>query len=339
MSSFEIRAEITTSPFIRETKKEIVYFTRDGKNYNDSVIFNKNTISILGSRKKIKNSERILETSNSTHYNSLIKALLFTYFSTRSFSINKIEVFANGKLLKLYKEDDIVQTFSEHKLIDINCSSLFEEKIVSDVTMKALMNLTMSFKYKNLKFDYAWKCFNLLLRYVFRTNKDFDMLRLLRGDIETEKFLYKNILNFADDNITVDYIKSCYINKMICNNFPKGKTKNLPEFLNSFDDYRVNEALVDKMKCKKNDLQSLNQYNTIQQTLLNKIEKGTKKNTDLVRLIILRYAYYLRCKYFHAEKMPANFIVNNANQNELDRISIPLIIICKDLIENKIRIT
>ena len=123
---------------------------------------------------------------------------------------------------------------------------------------------------------------------------------------------------------------------MICNNFPKGNTQGLVSFFKDFKDIRVITTLKKVMNCKKNDLNSIQEYNNIDSYFNSEIKSNTVKDTDIVRLIILKYAYYLRCKYFHAEKLPANFLINNANYNELLRISKPLSIICKDLLEIKL---
>lgn len=201
--------------------------------------------------------------------------------------------------------------------------------------MNALMNLTLSFHLPNLKFDYTWKCFNGLIRDIFKEKKEFNMLKDLRQDIESNTNLYTNILNFFK-NIDYSYIDACFINSMISNNYPKGSTNGLVDFLIDFDDTRVIKILKDKMKCKKNDLTSINKFQEIETYYANKLKTPCTKDSDIIRIIILKYAYYLRCKFFHAEKLPPNFLIDNMNQQELNRISIPLSIICKDLLENKL---
>ncbi|MGI6687428.1 MAG: hypothetical protein ACOX6Y_03540 [Christensenellales bacterium] len=54
------------------------------------------------------------------------------------------------------------------------------------------------------------------------------------------------------------------------------------------------------------------------------INNVIEKPTDIVRLVILKYAYHLRCKRFHAEKLPTNFLINNRNLSELEHVVYPL---------------
>jgi len=90
------------------------------------------------------------------------------------------------------------------------------------------------------------------------------------------------------------------------------------------------------MKCKKVDLTTGKEYSKIELHYNQCITTHIKKDSDVIRILILKHAYYLRCKYFHAEKIPTNFLINNSNQIELNRITEPLRLICKDLIENKL---
>ncbi len=324
--------------FKSEINKSIIYYSRD-TDYSDNVLFQNNKIIIDGSRTKKINNSNILETPNSTYYSAIVKSLLFTYYSTEiQFEINNISILVNNLLKKEYPNAKIEQVFKQKipdELSIINSNKLFDNKKNSDIMMNALMNLTLSFHLPNLKFDYTWKCFNGLIRDIFKEKKEFNMLKDLRQDIESNTNLYTNILNFFK-NIDHSYIDACFINGMICNNYPKGSTNGLVDFLIDFNDTRVIKVLKDKMKCKKNDLTSINKFQEIETYYANKLKTPCTKDSDIIRIIILKYAYYLRCKFFHAEKLPPNFLIDNMNQQELNRISIPLSIICKDLLENKL---
>lgn len=125
---------------------------------------------------------------------------------------------------------------------------------------------------------------------------------------------------------------------MICNNYPKDKTKGLYEFLKSFTDYRIVKVLSENLSCKKNELNSINKFEEICEYYSKLLKYGCTKTNDIdvIRFVILKYAYYLRCKYFHAEKIPANFLIENMSQNELNKITEPLSIICYDLFINRL---
>ena len=86
---------------------------------------------------------------------------------------------------------------------------------------------------------------------------------------------------------------------------------------------------------KKNKMEP-KEYDNIKGYIDSEIKKKNKKNTDVIRFIILKYGYYLRCKFFHGEQIPANFLIFNANLLELDRITEPLQLVCVDLLEKKL---
>ena len=337
MSKFEIMVTLSKSLFKSELRKEVIYYSRNNIDYSDNIIFHNKTISLSGSRTKHMDNTNILETVNSSFYSCLTKALLFAYFERGCFKVKSITVCIDedDSNIKKYEEKEIKQVFIKEKLVEVNSIKLFSNKNISDTMMNSLMNLTLSFNEKDLRFDYTWKCFNSLIRDIFKEKKDFNMLKKLREDLELNPGLYPNILSFSK-NIDFNYLNQCFLKAMICNNFPKGNTQGLISFFKDFKDIRVITTLKKVMNCKKNDLNSIQEYNNIDSYFNSEIKSNTVKDTDIVRLIILKYAYYLRCKYFHAEKLPANFLINNANYNELLRISEPLSIICKDLLEIKL---
>lgn len=335
MSKFKMDITLSKNLFKNEPKKEIIYFSRSSLNYADEIFFDKNIISLVGSRTNHIKTNDILETINSTFYNCMIKALLFVYFKKGPFHVELITINIDDSEQKSYEAKEIKQVFIKDKLLEINPDKLFSTKKISDIVMNSLMYLTLSFSDSDLIFDYTWKCFNALIKKIFDKEHDFDMLKELRIDIEHNPQFYPNILLFSKD-IDCDYLNQCFFNAMICNNYPRGNCKRLPDFFKDFNDVRVLKILYEKIKSKKDDLTSMGEYESIVSLYESKIKENNNKDSDIIRIIILKYAYYLRCKYFHGEKSPANFLIKNMNYKELFRISKPLSIICKDLIENKL---
>ncbi|MGI6692041.1 MAG: hypothetical protein ACOX63_14545 [Christensenellales bacterium] len=333
MSTFKIDIAIDKNFFNKKEKRELIYYSRKDNNYLDSVSFYRKHVSISGSRTHEINKIDLLETTNSTYYADIIKSLLYVYYEKGCFEVESIVVYVDDELLVSYRKNKIKQEFSYESLIDINSQKLFADKKISDIVMNSLMNLTLASSNKDLQFDYSWKCFNTLISKIFDERTEQNKLKKLRRDLEADYSKYPNISSFIPV-MDVNYMNSCHINDMINNNYPKGSTGNLVSFFKSFKDYRVSEVLKDKMKCKKDDLNDIGKYDEIDSYYNNNIQNKVEKETDIIRLVILKYAYYLRCKYFHGEKIPSNFLISNMNQIELDRISIPLRIICKDLLEN-----
>lgn len=338
MGLYKIEINISENLFENEENKEIIYYSRNGKDFKDNISFNMKKIIITGTRSNQVKIDDLLESVNSTYYYNIIKALLYTYFEKDKFQVESIKIYIDKVEQKVYKKTEIIQEFNSERLIYINSEKLFRDKKTSDTAMNALMNLTLSFSKKYLQFDFSWKCFNTLIREVFEESNDFEMLKKLRLDLEENYNDYPNI-SFFIPNMDVPYMSVCHLIAMICNDFPKGNIKKqnkLEGFFKEFTDYRVAEVLKEKMKCKAKDLNTIGKYADVESFYSQHIAQKTENEIDIIRLVILKYAYYLRCKYFHGEKIPSTFLLVNHNQEELNRISIPVRILCKDLIENKL---
>ena len=109
------------------------------------------------------------------------------------------------------------------------------------------------------------------------------------------------------------------------------------ESVRSFNDKRVLCIFKKVLDYQKNKMEP-KEYDNIKGYIDSEIKKNNKKNTDVIRFIILKYGYYLRCKFFHGEQIPANFLIFNANLLELDRITEPLQLVCVDLLEKNYKI-
>lgn len=355
MFDFKIEIEIEGQRFEEEISKEVAYFRIGDREYKDKVRYKDNIICLSGERTRDDYDVEILETTNSTFYNCLVKSLLYIYFEKGAYNIESIKILFFNKLKKGYKKTEIIQVFIEKLELDedrelkINCNSLFVQKKISDIAMNALMNLTMAFYNKKLKFDYAWKCFNCLIREISAENRDRCMLDKVASDLN-KSGEYKLILKYAKD-IDYKYLENCRIFAMICNHLKRNakkiknykKTKEIKGSLTyyfPFEDKRVNEILFSIMKDKKRELLKIfncnEMYIDLYKVIENKIKEKKTQDEDIVKLVILEYAYYLRCEYFHAEKLPTNFVVSNLNDKELLRISEPLILICRDMLDSKL---
>ena len=344
MNKIRIEINIDNNFFTTIEKHEIIYYHRGKTAYKDEVSYNENLVSIFGTRSKI-NKLDILENPNSTFYITVIKSLLYIYYNNYSFNVSSIDIYIDNKLFKSYSDDKIKQNFciSSCNTQKISCTNLFCDKEISDTTMKALMNLTLSNSYKEISFEYKWKCFNTLIRYLFTKNNttstkitDFSMLVHLKKKIESKDKYFKSTIYFLS-NKDDKYFENLSLNSMICNLFPenaKNNKKNMREFFLGFSDCDLSKVLLNKMQCKSKELKKLDIYDEIEKHYLNNINSKINVPIDKVRLMILKHAYYLRCKYFHGEKIPSSFLIANSRQEELDKICEPLHLICKDLIEN-----
>ncbi|MBF0947257.1 MAG: hypothetical protein HXK30_05745, partial [Atopobium sp.] len=277
MSEFKIVTILNKDLFKTKLTKKIEYLDRNG-NFKDAATFENNRITLSGSRSRRITNNNILESTNSSFYNCLTKALLFAYFKNDSFKVESITIYIDETKKKSYGKDEIEQVFTSENLVKINPIKLLSNKKTSDVMMKSLMNLTLSFNNGGLRFDYTWKCFNVLISKVFNKKKDFDMLKELRRSLEDNPNLYPNIISFSR-NIDQSYLSDCFLNAMICNNYPKGDSKGLINFCKDFEDARVLAVLKEKTKCKNKELNSINEAVELKKYFENGIKANIVKDT------------------------------------------------------------
>ncbi len=287
-------------------------------------------IVIHGSRSKLIND--FLETKNSTFYKALIKSLIFTYIKLGQFEINNILISKNNSPFESIK---FTQEFSNSlyakEISRINTDTLFDKNLhISDVFMNSMMNLIHSAKYSATQFESSWKALNNIGRYLEpnKSIRDFDFLKNIRKLMECHPEIFSNSLSFAS-GIEEAYLNERWLIAWINDryNTPK-QIEDLYNIINEFDDSRVLSILKEKIICKRNSIPDFENFN---KQIERKIENGVKNDIDIIRLLVLKYGYFLRNKYFHAERPPANFLIQTTNFEELNIISRPITFLTIDL--------
>lgn len=338
MSSFAIRISLNSDFFSESFYKEIIYREVKEKRYYDKVYFETNCVYIFGNRTSEISNEHAIETQASTYFKDIVKSLLYVYFKYGSFEINNIIMYVDGKQLVNYESIAIFQNFNcntEYKST-IDVEKIFNMKLTdSNVIMNCLMQIVLSLCFNTEKFSYSWKCFNALLNHVTTGKTEQDKLRQLRVDIEEHVEKYPNSIQFVKNNDMNVFLDKNYFKGALLSAAPedgKDELKKFIDYYKNFSDYRVAEVLKKYVNLKKSLLESKNKYQEIINYLDKCIDQSIEKDTDVVRMLILKCAYYLRNKYFHAEKIPTSFILKNDNDEELDIITVPLRWMCIDII-------
>ena len=337
-TSYKISISITRNDLNKE-KKDIEYYKNDTITKSDKVIFKDNIIEISGNRSNSINYETLLTSRNSTCYRHIVKSLLFVYFKYGTFEIEHIKIFnSKNELVKIYSKNDIDQLLEkrfQYDNIEIDLENLFSNKKHSFLTMNVLMNIIISSNNKKYKFDFIWKAFNALIRELSGKSKEYSMLEWLKTDMQNNHQDYPISLEFAN-KIDNEHLNKRQINLMIKNNYPKATTEkalnNLKSFFTTFTDHRICDVLKDRLPVIKHSISKEIDKKRYTDIILHLENQKSKNNVDILRLLINKYAYFLRCKYFHAERIPASFIIQNEQSNELDIISEPLLYICIDLV-------
>lgn len=345
MFIFEIEILIDKC-FFKEIRKEKIYYYKE---FYDSITFSENRILITGNRSNRINIHTAFESKNSNYLYEMTLALIYTYFLYNNFEVLKIKISTKhrSKSDEEIKELDITQRFTKkldqlHLLEEKSLQRLFDPTSKSKRLIIALSHLTLGLSTENQSsaFDNLWKCFNVLMREVTNKSKDSEMLKDLKIKIENSPEKFPKSIQFAN-NLTKDELEVIAINELIENIYPNiKKEKKFLEMkkhmLLAFEDSRICELLIGRINRKKKDFTLYDPNNEIRALLDKRVLTRTKNNTDIIRLLILKYAYYLRCKYFHGEKSPQNFLMLNFDTNQLDFIHEPLLNIIYDVIQSEL---
>lgn len=309
---------------------------------SDTITINDKEIIIKGERSNRISFDDFKYNQNNLIHRQFLKALLYLYFTRGNcFSIKKI-IFEQGK--KKIETKEIVKEELNHfftKPIDSNhllnkviCGRIFDYCSTNKVNnyLHALSWFVVGLN--DNKFDSYWKSINSIYRTISTKNTEKDQLADLKS------FLINNWNRMSYSNsyfstITKDYIRSLSIREYVFSEFKKDENgyKAYHKMVCSFRDKRIVDLFNDIKSYKEDGLRTYNLENTVNTHIAQMISQNTIVNYDVVRFLILKYGYYLRCKYFHAEKDYANLVVKETMDiGNLEKITNCLKILLYDLL-------
>lgn len=334
---YVLSVELNKSLCKAKVIKNYPYHQNEDKQYVDKITYAGSQIIVEGSRSKTI-SPNFLKTSNSTQFSALISALVYAYFRFGDFKIKAFKIELDGNMASDTPKIDTTRFSSKNvfgKLYDADLAGLFESRSRSKVFQSALTNFTLASSSSERRFEHLWRGFNSLARYYTGIKKDSDMLAAIRKDMDAHPEAYKLSISWAKRITKNDLDKRLRVNSMIANAFPKGtkekKKNNLKRWYTDYTDARVLLLMKEKIPCKQADLSKLGILQTTKNQINRKLALGKTYDIDVVRITVLKYAYYLRNKLFHAERIPTYFLFNTANEEGVSFINDPLIAICTDL--------
>lgn len=304
-------------------------------NHFDQIQIANRQIVIHGSRSKISSLSTLLFNTSSSLYRQIIKALSFYYLCTGdALLIEKITLKSNNSetyetefLQPFQKSLDPIQPMMPNEL-DI----LFSNNANVDLFLNGIIYYIKAIQDNN--FDNYWKSFNSIYSIISSSDKENEKLRNIRCFIEQNKHRFSRTLSFVSNN-TAQNIRSLRIREFILNNWPnQNSTKAFADMVKRFTDIRIitilNETLPYRIEFLRNEglEQDVRDHLYCQKNLSN------KDDVQLLCFYILKYAYFIRNKYFHAEKASPIFILKDSSElRELSKISEILQLFLADLIQ------
>ncbi|AXH99836.1 hypothetical protein DV702_08860 [Sporosarcina sp. PTS2304] len=286
--------------------------------YYDSLKINRNNLTIKCKRQKKKDVNTLLFNFNSSFNKQINKSLTFLSI-TNGFipNIKNIivsELNLQGKEITNFSTDKInqpLQTKLSDKLIwDLSDAKiLLEENTLSHTILISCIYWLKAQDYdlEGGKFEKHWKSFNTLYTHISQKTTEFEKLVFMREFICTHKNLFPRSIQFIS-TITSTDIRNLRIREMILNDYTnENNTAAFVHFIKRYDDNRLNTIFKETLVYRQAFLRSKGLYAEVDSHINHSIARNQKNDEQLLVFYLIKYSYFIRNKYFHAEKMDSTF--------------------------------
>lgn len=313
-------------------------------NYEDTFIFGSKSCSMVLSRSKKYEDGSILSNANNTITTQIVKALLCYYAISNDFpNIRSISI-----VRKQHGHDDYAYTECNSLIQPITSTKIrnlvFQQQDISGLLEETpkgqSLRIAMSYWLKGIasndeyyKFDHIWRAFNRLFMYQGNSTKEIDCM------IDFRNFLIMNSTSFPQsiaitNGYSKDQLHSFRWSKMILNNHDiQSKTKALVDFVKRYHDGRIMALLDEKLSCRRTYLRVEGLDSDVNTYINNHL--GDKCDIELVALMTLKYAYFVRNKVFHGETPDGTFKVKQDNiDKEMSSLNELLEILVYEIMKN-----
>jgi hypothetical protein len=304
-----------------------------GKANEDEFIFYSKSFVLLASRSTIYDDNTILLNNNNSVNNQLFKGLLFYYSLVKSFpKIKKISI-----IRKRTKLADYTYTIDYSKIIqpiivnNINNPFSFDKNVIKELFNESdrgnAYRVALSYWLKGIasseryyKFERFWRAFNCLYAYEAQGKTDFEAMRNMRTYIANKSNLFSKTIEIIKSYEDEDLRKFRW-RHLILNDYPnQNKMEAYKEFVKRYSDSRIMKLFKDIIVYREDMLKNAGFYDDV----LSHIKKNehVKKDIELVTILSIKYAYFVRNKMFHGEMPDATFkIYDNYIDEEIDMLN------------------
>ena len=314
--------------------------------FRDTFVFFPKSCSMVLSRTRSYVDGEILSKANNSINTQIIKALLCYYAVSVDFPIvESISIVRkkSGQPDYIYTEcENILQPIGYYTNRLLICSLNVLDILLEETPKGQTLRIAMSYWLKGIasddvyyKFDHLWRAFNRLFMYQGNHPKEFECMRAIRN------LIIGNAANFPrsiaiTNNYTKSELHSYRWSRMILNDYDtRAKNQALVDFVFRYHDERIMELFKEKLVCRReflhNDPRGLE---TVIDNYLNQ-NSGVRVDVELVTILTIKYAYFVRNKMFHGEVIDRTFRVRENNLDvEMRNLNELLEVLVMELMEN-----
>lgn len=315
-----------------------------GQEYLDSFHFLPDSFTLIASRGKSFEDGSILSNSVNSLNSQLLKGLLFYCSLANDYpkitNVSIVRKRAKGKDFEYTEsKSNIVQPLigSGNKIYSLNKEKL--EVIFEETEKGNAIRIALSYWLKGMasqdryyKFDHFWRAFNRLFMYQGNQSKEFDCMVKMREFIISNEDLFPNTISITN-SYNRDVLRSFRWRNFILNDFDTvNKTKSFYSFIKRYHDIRIMSLLNEILPYREKYLTQENYIVDVRKHIASNVDTC---DPELITLLAIKYAYYIRNKMFHGEIPDSTFKVHDNNVDiEIDRLNNVLSSLINELINS-----
>lgn len=199
--------------------------------------------------------------------------------------------------------------------------------IVEDTSRGAALRIALSYWLKAkvvdnvyLIFENLWRAFNRLYVYQGNVQNEIDNMAAMRQLLITNCDKFPKSIAITN-GYSKDELHAFRWQQMILNDYPtQRRTNNLVKFVERYSDKRIMALLKEKLVCREVYITGQGKWNEVQSHIAS--NANTTSDIELVTILCIKYAYFIRNKYFHGETLDGTFKLKKDNIDlEFDRIN------------------
>lgn len=288
---------------------------------SDTIHISNELIIISGKRSGRIDLHRVLYNTSSTIHLQVTKTLAFYYLCT-GIPFTIVEMVLEVDQLSVERETDFFQPFT---------NQLEQYQIMGTNDLQNVFTATDNFFLTSLvyyikgiqenDFNRLWQSFNSLYSIITPVDKEFDKLVGIRKFIEQHNAEFVRTLSHIDGDTVAD-IRKLRIREYILNNFDSlGQIDNFVNTVKRFSDVRLIQIFKDTLPYRIDHLKTCGKEVEINNHISACMSKNLRNNVELLCFYVLKYGYFIRNKYFHAEKADPYFVLKGtAETDEMRRM-------------------
>ena len=312
--------------------------------FQDTFVFYQKSCHLVLSRTKKYDDGGILSNASNSINTQIVKALLCYYSITSDFPlVDKITIVRRSAKTPDYayrEASGFIQPLVSKALRTLSCTPAIVDGLVENSQRGHALRIAMSYWLKGIssddvyyKFEHLWRAFDRLFLYQGNKPTDHENMVIMR------QFILHNSASFPKSiAITNGYSEDKFLSyrwvRMILNDYAtQNKTAALVDFIERHHDGRIMRMLQQKLACRNEFLANEGKIGRVNSYIASNLT--TTIDAELVTLLAIKYAYFVRNKMFHGEVIDRTFRVRENNLDvEMRNLNELLEVLVMELMEN-----